>query len=51
MFSGILFALKIEKKKKPILSNWAEPEGPTQVRTGPAAGPPKPIGAQRSLRG
>jgi hypothetical protein len=32
-FSGIVFALKnnFEKKRKPILSIWAEPEGPTHL--------------------
>jgi hypothetical protein len=38
-FSGIVFALKINlKKNKQTLSNWAEPEGPTQVRAGQAVG-------------
>jgi hypothetical protein len=47
MFSGIVFPLEInsekkEKKRKPILSNWAEPEGPTQspsARRRPGRGP------------
>jgi hypothetical protein len=56
-FSGIVFALKIiSKKRKSILSIWAEPEGPTQVHTGPAVGPRgahlsprEPIGRQLSM--
>jgi hypothetical protein len=34
------FRIKINfKKNKQTLLNWAEPEGPTQVRAGPAVGP------------
>jgi hypothetical protein len=35
-----MYFRKLKKRKgKPILSNWAEPEGPTQDRAGPAVGP------------
>jgi hypothetical protein len=46
----------MNSEKKQILSNWAEPEGPSQVRTGPAVGPRgahlsplEPIGRQVSM--
>jgi hypothetical protein len=37
-FPEFILLWKIISEKKPILSNWAEPEGPTQDRAGPAAG-------------
>jgi hypothetical protein len=44
-YSGILLVLKMyfrklkKRKGKPNLSNWAEPEGPTQDRADPVVGP------------
>jgi hypothetical protein len=43
-FSRIVFAFKIISERNPILSVWAEPEGPTAPAPAQPPDPPRPIG-------